>query len=575
MSVFILPAPGASAARGAPDLTDEELERLTRYVDSTNTAANPDGTEANPFLSIQDAIDDLVALGDETVGQRTVRVVGGRTYDEALDIPSDDAGVWVFIASVFCFVGTFGAPKGFTRTADPANKITGVNPAANFLTEGPGAWIITGNAVLDDVGAGQDQAFSIIGGLGGDSALLSIGEAFAIDGEGMTGDLFVACTRAQISQRISGPTTDILDGDRNTFGASISVRKVEAQSHSSFSNAVTVSAVGSGYLTDCQLASNWGGPAGSFKVDHATLGAFGGSLTGGATVVLLDPHGDKHLDGTDDIAAFVGDSGSGGTKGIVPAPAAGDAALGRVLGAGGGWSQQGAYSTSGKPAEANDNTQGFFPGALWYRTANNTLYVCISAATGAAVWQFVATVSTGAAAPTSTDDNTKGFNQGSIWLESTNNIAYACADPSTGAAVWIKLAKDVDQVVDVVIGATGGAGGDPNGTLTIDVKDLNGNAVAKQCVVLVHASDSQYAGPLDPTATITHQGDTKGALLFKDDVGGRWVFQTDSNGQGEYSIRNTADTTVWFAATDAPGGVPAVGQGVAVRGCVPDSATWS
>lgn len=37
------------------------------------------------------------------------------------------------------------------------------------------------------------------------------------------------------------------------------------------------------------------------------------------------------------LDAVVGDSGSGGTKGLVPAPAAGDAALGLVLGAGGTW----------------------------------------------------------------------------------------------------------------------------------------------------------------------------------------------------------------------------------------------
>jgi hypothetical protein len=34
---------------------------------------------------------------------------------------------------------------------------------------------------------------------------------------------------------------------------------------------------------------------------------------------------------------FVGDSGSGGTKGLVPAPAAGDAAAQKFLSAGGGW----------------------------------------------------------------------------------------------------------------------------------------------------------------------------------------------------------------------------------------------
>lgn len=38
------------------------------------------------------------------------------------------------------------------------------------------------------------------------------------------------------------------------------------------------------------------------------------------------------------LNAFVGDSGSGGTKGLVPAPGAGDNAAGKFLKAGGGWS---------------------------------------------------------------------------------------------------------------------------------------------------------------------------------------------------------------------------------------------
>lgn len=37
------------------------------------------------------------------------------------------------------------------------------------------------------------------------------------------------------------------------------------------------------------------------------------------------------------LTAFTGDSGAGGVKGLVPAPAAGDAAAGKVLGAGGAW----------------------------------------------------------------------------------------------------------------------------------------------------------------------------------------------------------------------------------------------
>lgn len=43
------------------------------------------------------------------------------------------------------------------------------------------------------------------------------------------------------------------------------------------------------------------------------------------------------------LSAVVGDSGSGGTKGLAPAPAAGDAAALKVLGAGGGWVSTGIF----------------------------------------------------------------------------------------------------------------------------------------------------------------------------------------------------------------------------------------
>ena len=47
------------------------------------------------------------------------------------------------------------------------------------------------------------------------------------------------------------------------------------------------------------------------------------------------------------LNAVVGDAGSGGTKGLVPAPAAGDAALGRVLRADGAWGNAAGYKFIG------------------------------------------------------------------------------------------------------------------------------------------------------------------------------------------------------------------------------------
>lgn len=56
---------------------------------------------------------------------------------------------------------------------------------------------------------------------------------------------------------------------------------------------------------------------------------------------------------------FVGDSGSGGVKGFVPAPAAGDAAAGKVLGAGGGWVVPSASGSFGSATTVSaNNTSG-------------------------------------------------------------------------------------------------------------------------------------------------------------------------------------------------------------------------
>uniref|UniRef100_A0A6M3L260 Tail protein n=1 Tax=viral metagenome TaxID=1070528 RepID=A0A6M3L260_9ZZZZ len=64
-------------------------------------------------------------------------------------------------------------------------------------------------------------------------------------------------------------------------------------------------------------------------------------------------HASNHTDGTDDVADAVGDSGAGGTHGLVPAPGAGDTAAGKVLGAGATWIDHGSIGGLGD----DDHTQ--------------------------------------------------------------------------------------------------------------------------------------------------------------------------------------------------------------------------
>lgn len=44
------------------------------------------------------------------------------------------------------------------------------------------------------------------------------------------------------------------------------------------------------------------------------------------------------------------------------------------------------FSASVNPTTANDNTQGYSAGSNWYNTSNHNTYICVSAATSAAIW---------------------------------------------------------------------------------------------------------------------------------------------------------------------------------------------
>lgn len=71
-------------------------------------------------------------------------------------------------------------------------------------------------------------------------------------------------------------------------------------------------------------------------------------------------HGATHTNGTDDVAVVVGDSGAGGTKGLVPAPGAGDAAAGKYLKANGAWDAPPGLGDVVGPASATDGGPALF-----------------------------------------------------------------------------------------------------------------------------------------------------------------------------------------------------------------------
>jgi len=99
-----------------------------------------------------------------------------------------------------------------------------------------------------------------------------------------------------------------------------------------------------------------------------------------------------------------------------------------------------------KPGASDDNTVGYYPGSVVYHTIYKRFFMCVSSATGAAVWnrlsnyQPVVTTSD----PTVTNDSANLFDYydsflGVLWINTSNGKVFVCVDESVGAAVWVEV----------------------------------------------------------------------------------------------------------------------------------------
>lgn len=96
--------------------------------------------------------------------------------------------------------------------------------------------------------------------------------------------------------------------------------------------ATAVAYAGDGTISNADLADN--ASVALSKLELIQNNSVVGNASGGVT----NPQQLNSAQLTSILDAFTGDSGSGGVKGAVPAPSAGDAGLGKFLHAGGGWS---------------------------------------------------------------------------------------------------------------------------------------------------------------------------------------------------------------------------------------------
>lgn len=175
---------------------------------------------------------------------------------------------------------------------------------------------LTGSVVNADIAAAAAIAHSKM-------AALTANRALASDVSGVV--VASAVTDAELGY-LSGVTSAIqtqLNG-KQASGSYITALTGDVTAAGPGSAASTIA---SGVVTNAKMANM---AAHTYKGNNTALAAAPIDLT--ATQLTAELNG------------FVGDSGAGGTKGLVPAPAAGDAAAGRVLKADGTWGAAGTAS---------------------------------------------------------------------------------------------------------------------------------------------------------------------------------------------------------------------------------------
>jgi hypothetical protein len=134
-------------------------------------------------------------------------------------------------------------------------------------------------------------------------------------------------------------------------GSGLDADTLDGTSSAGFALSTTIMTAGSGLSGGGDLSTGrtftvaTGGVTNAMLADVATQ-TFKGRTAGGTGV----PTDLTATQATAMLNAFTGDSGAGGVKGQVPAPAAGDAAAGKVLGADGTWVAQ--SGSGGAPTDA-------------------------------------------------------------------------------------------------------------------------------------------------------------------------------------------------------------------------------
>lgn len=131
-----------------------------------------------------------------------------------------------------------------------------------------------------------------------------------------------------------------------------------------------------------------------------------------------------------------------------------------------------------------------------------------------------------------------------------------------------------DKLVRVAITAVGGSGGATAGTISVQVSDIAGTAIARAVNIKLLISDTDGAGSLDAAANCQFGAATTGTLVIGSGAAAA-IVTTDATGLYEGALANAVDETCYFSADSTDGGAASNAAGCVVAECVTASATWA
>lgn len=557
------------------DGTDPSWGAITLGTDTTGSYAAGDA-EAGNATGV--ACADCVTLTTETAGNYVASVstagalTGGAAGSEgaaiALDLTTSPAAAATVVGTGRT-LSTSGAALtgGGDLSADRTLTLSASPDSASVV--GTGRTVSTSGAALS--GGGDLSANRTI-------TLSASPDSASVVGTGRTvsttapitggGDLSANRTIAIADAAADGATKGAAAFTATDFDAAAGVISID------YTNGTAATGAAKGFL----LAADWttfNGKVAATRAINTTA-----PITGG---------GDLSANRTLAIDNFTGDAGAGGAKGAVPAPAAGDAAAGRYLAAGGGWSAPaGTGALTSEPYVTVGNTaglsaeRGIVAGAGLTGTdggANSTWTTAVGAGT-------CMTINADDVALSASCSQTQIWTGSARWTErfalSAAQLLVTCAivgivpqdNWAIGNVTNIVVAWAAAGGASCVFDVTGIAGGtdgriitilntnDRAGAGTISLEHEHASSTAANRIVLPwHSSGGANTDitalqiPPGDSATLQYQTGLTGGNTDSTFSAGRWVVLAQAHG-----ARTLAKAPTVCSVGSAPVGVTAAGN---------------